>query len=883
MEGTASGSTPRRAQKTSGSSTSSGSVTGSENLPSIRNLLSSIEGEEQASSPSPSKRAPSSPVLSAPSDLTTYQAARATPSSARAQAFTHSMRGPHRDQQGINTWRASQSWDLRASLRPSSPTRRPPLAPSAYAHAHFSPSLNRAGMYIGGGAQGDELRTHSGSPTRQPMIFAPERLLHGTQFADQASDAGSSMRQLPPISPSRHQHEHSRSLPSMQDSQRGTDTQRHEEEGTTHMASVMSASSSDETGREQKDSAQDTTSSSRRRHTLGALDEPPSLRQVHDREHIGNDSQDVATTPRAPHHQNINSSIHRGPESPTTPTAGHAALRGAHHELHRSHARSGSNVELPPHPRQLYMQSSMQISGSMPSLHSHSQSLSCDRSRKHSLEERREAENVMQPWTSYQTRGPHTGSETLTSPHSSVWHSRSSTLDSIDTSSSLTSLRSGMGGGSNGTARRKGMHTHSLSHSHSLSGGPPGRASFEDLPRTPTHARHDYNRNWRFPMNQDRTRHESLQSLSSSNVAGIPPGGTGAMIHTSPFANMSLTSPSQARHHQYLQQQPGQQMPYDSPYSRPRAQTMGYVDRPIAPLPSHSMHGQMGGNASMMHPSRSLSSHSVSSLPQRVSSLHLEGWQRQNAVHPQLPFFDPPPGSVGRPPSNTVIISGKTAGIGNAGSNKYTCTWCGKRFSRPSSLKIHYHSHTGEKPYTCDEPGCGRNFSVQSNLRRHQKSHAPGGADVGPRSAGSSSQGHGDRMSGAGAGESRRHGAPGSPWEAAASTTRHGTSFFGSRERKPSISSSIAGEGDEEEDEEEYELEEEEAAHGVGNLKSRRFGSDYEEEEGEGNEHPEADSDEAMQDIRLDRDQAASDTSRPHTTSDMQHRFEGMLNPNTAR
>ncbi|PWN33389.1 uncharacterized protein FA14DRAFT_109951, partial [Meira miltonrushii] len=53
----------------------------------------------------------------------------------------------------------------------------------------------------------------------------------------------------------------------------------------------------------------------------------------------------------------------------------------------------------------------------------------------------------------------------------------------------------------------------------------------------------------------------------------------------------------------------------------------------------------------------------------------------------------------------------------------YECGWCGKRFSRPSSLKIHHHSHTGEKPFVCNEPGCGRTFSVQSNLRRHQKSH----------------------------------------------------------------------------------------------------------------------------------------------------------------
>jgi len=55
---------------------------------------------------------------------------------------------------------------------------------------------------------------------------------------------------------------------------------------------------------------------------------------------------------------------------------------------------------------------------------------------------------------------------------------------------------------------------------------------------------------------------------------------------------------------------------------------------------------------------------------------------------------------------------------------KFQCNYCMKRFSRPSSLRTHIHSHTGEKPFRCDVPGCGRCFSVHSNLRRHQKSHS---------------------------------------------------------------------------------------------------------------------------------------------------------------
>ncbi|KAI9489717.1 hypothetical protein BDB00DRAFT_726141, partial [Zychaea mexicana] len=54
---------------------------------------------------------------------------------------------------------------------------------------------------------------------------------------------------------------------------------------------------------------------------------------------------------------------------------------------------------------------------------------------------------------------------------------------------------------------------------------------------------------------------------------------------------------------------------------------------------------------------------------------------------------------------------------------RYKCTVCVKRFTRPSSLATHMHSHTGEKPYKCQIEGCGRRFSVVSNLRRHAKIH----------------------------------------------------------------------------------------------------------------------------------------------------------------
>lgn len=115
-------------------------------------------------------------------------------------------------------------------------------------------------------------------------------------------------------------------------------------------------------------------------------------------------------------------------------------------------------------------------------------------------------------------------------------------------------------------------------------------------------------------------------------------------------------------------------------------------------LPSPSQHVQ----DSRPQPSSSVLSFSVSDPPNSASTVMTNDGRR-----PYLKSSD----------HLTTMLHGEGRG------KKHQCPHCGKRFNRPSSMKIHVNTHTGAKPYQCPYPGCGREFNVNSNMRRHWRNH----------------------------------------------------------------------------------------------------------------------------------------------------------------
>ncbi|KAJ6596171.1 hypothetical protein DFH09DRAFT_1407102 [Mycena vulgaris] len=165
-----------------------------------------------------------------------------------------------------------------------------------------------------------------------------------------------------------------------------------------------------------------------------------------------------------------------------------------------------------------------------------------------------------------------------------------------------------------------------------------------------------------------------------------------------------------------------------TPYSRPMLPGIHemFPDH-LPPLPSNSRpraraHAGPASRSPLIPTPPALSAHSVSfdvlkSHPRATSLLHIAS--SRMPAHPAPSSSCSSDGDADAEGEMEDPEEGEGEGLGR----KHVCGTCGKRFNRPSSLRIHANTHTGATPFKCPYPSCGRAFNVNSNMRRHYRNH----------------------------------------------------------------------------------------------------------------------------------------------------------------
>ena len=213
-----------------------------------------------------------------------------------------------------------------------------------------------------------------------------------------------------------------------------------------------------------------------------------------------------------------------------------------------------------------------------------------------------------------------------------------------------------------------------------------------------------------FPESGFDVDHQSPSATSSRSSISAAQHPMSTMNSTEPYkqrqlqaqASESYSVPQQSSHSPYLNSPYGtspsiiSNYPYN-PQSHLSGTTPGMYYQRALPVTFSSQ-----DLPASMTPSIS-SSHNTSPVD------HSNPWQHHHYIAP----------------SASAALAGQT-------QDRYICQTCSKAFSRPSSLRIHSHSHTGEKPFKCPRAGCGKAFSVRSNMKRHERGCH--GADGSPES-----------------------------------------------------------------------------------------------------------------------------------------------------
>lgn len=206
-------------------------------------------------------------------------------------------------------------------------------------------------------------------------------------------------------------------------------------------------------------------------------------------------------------------------------------------------------------------------------------------------------------------------------------------------------------------------------------------------------------------------RHQSPSTTSSHSSTSAPQYFGGAINSLEPHQQRQPSNSSHPAHSMppHPSQSPFQNSPY--PPSPSAASNYSY------PSPAHP-NNVTGGQA--MYFQRPLPNNFPPGIPGSVNP-PMTNSQDGSPIDPSNP-------NQFQHQHHHYIAQSSAANFTGQSQDRYVCQVCNKAFSRPSSLRIHSHSHTGEKPFQCPHKGCGKAFSVRSNMKRHERGCHGGGS-----------------------------------------------------------------------------------------------------------------------------------------------------------
>lgn len=208
-------------------------------------------------------------------------------------------------------------------------------------------------------------------------------------------------------------------------------------------------------------------------------------------------------------------------------------------------------------------------------------------------------------------------------------------------------------------------------------------------------------------------RHVRVQSYELPPTPPLRPGSGHAHRRASPVESLSH---KEAHHHHHLHRSSissngSVHIPRNTaPYASPAPSVSSYTS-PID-APQQPMYYPRPPTTSSFQPSTPASAPQMPTVQAQTQQPHSHSHSHSSSalISPVTPAWQ-----------HHHYFPPSTSAPYQQNHDRYICRTCHKAFSRPSSLRIHSHSHTGEKPFRCTHAGCGKAFSVRSNMKRHER------------------------------------------------------------------------------------------------------------------------------------------------------------------